>query len=405
MVTRLNVCMISREFPPDTAFGGIATFSLDTARMLKAHGHDVTVFSQSLGPSQVLDYGGIEVRKLHIPAPFGSYRFLPSLILGFNAVVFRAVQKVHRERPFDLIDVPDHLAEGLFAVLSGRLPVVTRLHTPFALLVAMGLNDYRKGPSYWFIKALERIALSRSTVLYAPCLDLVRRSEKLFAFSGVPARVFGYPLDLSLFAAQPAAPLDDGQPRILFVGRLEHRKGIETIAEAFPKVRAACPGAQLTLLGSDTPNIRGHASARQFLEAAFTATGDRDHVDFKDHVPLQQLPGIFHDYDIVWVPSLYDNFPITCLEAMACGKAVVVSDAGGLPEMVRHDETGLVFPAGDATALANMTLVLCRDALLRQRLGQNARDYSEQSCSDDIIYAHTLALYRAALGDKLEAGK
>jgi len=405
MATRLNVCIISREFPPDTAFGGIATFSLDTALMLKAHGHEVTVFSQSLGPSQILDYRGIKVHKLHIPAPFGSYRFLPSLILGFNMVVFRAMQKAHRERPFDLIDVPDHLAEGLFAVLAGRVPVITRLHTPFALLVALGLNNYRKGPTYWMIKALEKIALSKSSILYAPCMDLVKRSEKLFAFSGVPVKIFGYPLDLSLFSPQPAACIPRKSVSILFLGRLEQRKGIETIAEAFPKVAAAYPGVQLTLLGSDTSNIRDYASAKQFLEAAFAASGYRDDVNFKNHVPLDQLPAILRDHDIVWVPSLYDNFPITCLEAMACGRAVVVSDAGGLPEMVRHEETGLVFPAGDATALADMTLTLCRDLPLRERLGQNARRYSEQNCSDETIYANTLALYRAALGKKPGVGE
>jgi len=92
VVKKLNICLISREFPPDTAFGGIATFSLDTALMLKAHGHDVTVFSQSLGPSQVVDYQGICVHKVHVPRPFGSYRVLPLFILAFNFFIMREVR-------------------------------------------------------------------------------------------------------------------------------------------------------------------------------------------------------------------------------------------------------------------------------------------------------------------------
>lgn len=398
MATGLNVCLISREFAPDTAFGGIATFSLDTALMLKAHGHDVTVISQSLGESRVFEYQGVRVHKLRIPPPFGSYRFLPTLILGFNFVVLRELLRLHRQRPFDLIDAPDHLAEGLFASLFTRIPVVTRLHTPFALIVALGLNNYSKGLAYWLIKAMERLALRSSRVLYAPCLDLVRRCDKLFSIGHVPVRIFGYPLDLSVFSPRDATPSTGDNIRILFLGRLEQRKGIETMATAFPKVVAAHPNISLTLLGSDTPNIRNHASAKAFLEQSFRQSGCLGKVRFSGHVPLTDLPTIFHEHDIVWVPSLYDNYPLTCLEAMACGKAVVVSDAGGLPEMVRHNETGLVFTAGDADLLAERTLDLCRSETLRVRLGTNARRYTERSCSDAAIYANTIELYHTASG-------
>lgn len=402
MATALNICLISREFPPDTAFGGIATFSCDTAVMLQARGHRVTVFSQSLGPSHVTDYHGVQVVKLNIPKPFSSYRLLPLFIPAFNAVVMRAVMQHHRRQAFDLIDVPDHLAEGLFATFSG-IPVVTRLHTPYALIVALGLNNYRKNISYHLIKAMERLALRRSQALYAPCMDLVRRCDKLFGIGSVPAQIYGYPLDLTLFSPKPATS-EQRAPRILFLGRLEQRKGIETMAEAFPRVLDRHSGCTLTLLGSDTPNIRGFASSRQFLEAEFRRTGCLDRVRFENYVPLEQLPEIFHAHDIVWVPSLYDNFPLTCLEAMACGKAVVVSDAGGLPEMVAHKETGLVFPAGSAAALAASTIALCDNPPLRQDLGQRARHYVERNCTMDAIYDRTMELYRQTLQGNLPSG-
>jgi len=390
----LNICLISREYPPDTAFGGIATFSRDTALMLVQRGHRVTVFSQSLSEDREFDDNGVTVVKVKVPDRLNNYRVLPPFILAFNTVILKAIRRHHRRMPFDLVDAPDHLAEGLFASFTD-IPVVTRLHTPYALIVAMGLNNYRKGPSYHFIKAAERIALRRSRVLYAPCMDLARRSDQLFGLSGVPVRIFGYPLDLQQFSPAPA-PHPAGK-RILFLGRLEQRKGVVTMAEALPRVLQAEPDASLTLVGNDTPNITGGTSARAYMEAAFAQAGCSGRVRFEKPVPLDQLPALFHQHDVVWVPSFYDNYPLVCLEAMACGKAVVVSDAGGLPEMVEHEQTGMVFPAGDAEALAERTLSLLADAGLRAAIERNARRYTEANCSRDTIYEHTIDMYRFAL--------
>lgn len=395
MVEKMNICIISREFPPDTAFGGISTFSVDTALMLKARGHEVTVFSQSLGPSRTIDFQGVRVYKIQIPRPFASYSALPRFILAFNYMVYREVMRCHRESPFDLIDVPDHLAEGLFVTLFSKIPVVTRMHTPYALIVDMALNNYRKDFSYNLIRIMERAALRKSQALYAPCKDLVRRCEKLFGLRGVPVKIFGYPLDLAMFSPENRCSTEI--TRILFLGRLEQRKGIETIAAAFPKVRAAHTGVTLTLIGHDTPNIQGGDSAKRYLMSAFEQAGCADSVNFVEHVPLEELPGIFRDHDIVWVPSIYDNYPLICLEALACGKAVVVSDSGGLPEMIKHGDTGLIFPTGDPDALSAETLKLCESLRLRQHLGRNGRNYAEEHCSIDVIYEQTLDLYELAI--------
>jgi len=396
MEAKLNVCIISREFPPDTAFGGIGTFSLDTALMLKQRGHRVTVLSQSLSVTHTFDHHGVTVHKLKVPRPLDTYHFLPALIVGFNYVVLRRLKRLHREQPFDIVDAPDHLAEGLSTALFTDLPVVTRLHTPFALLADLGLNDYRKGPSYRFIRLAEKIALARSEAIYAPCLDLVRRCQTLFSLPELPAKVFGYPLDLDLFSPL-REPRAHANTRLLFLGRFEQRKGIETIVGALPKIVAKRPDVTLTMVGRDTPNISGYSSGREYVERSLERAGCRACVEFRDYVPLQELPHFFHDHDIVWVPSLYDNYPIVCLEAMACGKPVVVADSGGLPEMVKNDATGLVFEAGNPDALASRTLELCETPGVAERLGAAARESAVAECSPDVIYEHTMDLYRYAM--------
>jgi len=116
---------------------------------------------------------------------------------------------------------------------------------------------------------------------------------------------------------------------------------------------------------------------------------------------LEQLPASFEKHDVVWVPSLYDNLALTCLEAMACGKAIAVSDVGRLPEMVNHGETRLILPVADAEALSRLTGELCDSPELRHLLGRSARHYTKTHRSVDAIYAKTVELYELALARKI----
>lgn len=399
----MNICLVSREYPPDTAFGGIATYSVDTARLLQTGGHTVIVISQSLTPSHVTNMNDIQVHKIRIPRPFDSYYRLPIFIFAYNFMILREVLRLHRKHPFDIIDVPDHLAEGLFTLFFPDVPVVTRLHTPYSLLVDMGLNNYTKGLSYYLIKYFEKTALRRSNALYAPTMDLIRRCDELFDLGNIPYEVFGYPLDLELFSPKP---LETSSPprRILFLGRLEQRKGIETIARAFPGVFSQYPDASFTIVGNDTPNIQGFSSGREYLNKQFELSKCIGSVNFLNAVPLEELPDLFRSHDIVWVPSLYDNFPLICLEAMACGKAVVVSDAGGLPEMVHDSETGLVFKRGDVDDLIEKTIILFNEPNLVYELGRNARLYCEKNYTAQATYENNICLYQKAT-DNLRHGQ
>jgi glycogen(starch) synthase len=211
-----------------------------------------------------------------------------------------------------------------------------------------------------------------------------------------PVKTFGYPLDLEQFAPS-AVTRQPGPPRLLFLGRLEQRKGIETIVSAFPLLVARHPDVTLTILGSDTPNIAGYDSARCYMEDRLRGAGCLKNVTFISQVALGELPVMFHNHDIVWVPSLYDNYPLVALEALACAKAIVAADSGGLPEMIEDGITGFLFPVGNAEALAEKTATLCASPTLRDTLGQAARMRLIAECSPQSLHNHTMELYRMAL--------
>ena len=280
MYKKLNICIISREFAPDTAFGGMATFSMDTALMLQSRGHKVTVISQSMVGDSFTEVNGIRLYKLKPNYLFSSYRYLALLILGFNWVTFKKLIALHRQEKFDLVDAPDHLAEGLFVSLYGKIPLVTRLHTPFSLIVHLKLNNYKKNFTYYFVRLCESIALRRSSVWYSPSHSLANLCKNFFGFIR-PTVFFGYPIDLKMFSPiNSIPPLQKREIKILFLGLLEQRKGIETIADAFPTLVKQMANVTLTLLGRDTPNIRGFSSAREFLLNRFRSAGCENQVSF-----------------------------------------------------------------------------------------------------------------------------
>lgn len=398
MARKLNVCIISREFPPDTDFGGISTFSVDTALMLKSQGHNVTVFSQSLGPSCIVDFHGVQVYKIKVPRPFNNYWFLPGFVLVYNWVVYHKIMKCHKKNPFDIIDVPDHLAEGLFVSIFTNIPIVTRLHTPYALIAKLGLNNTKISIATHLIKYMEKMAVRASDVLYTPCDDMLNRCNELFDLTLCQRKKFSYPLNLETF--NKSDNLHAGPLRILFVGRLEQRKGIEIIADAFSRIALINPGITLTIIGNDTNNITGNISCKTFLKNKFLKNQCDQYVTFLQPVQLENLPKVFHVHDIVWVPSVFDNYPLVCLEAMACEKAVIVSDIGGLPEIVMHEHTGLVCKVGNVESLVQETLKLCYSPDLIKIFGKNARSFIEENCSRDVIYKNTLDLYDMALNNK-----
>jgi glycosyltransferase involved in cell wall biosynthesis len=394
----MNVCIISREFPPETAFGGIAVFSLDLAKMLRDHGHSVTVISQTLSNKDYVDHiDGVPIYRCRTEYPIlpAWHHVLWFFILKYNFFIWKTVLRLHNEKPFDLIDVPDHLAEGMFPSIMGNIPVVTRLHTPFSVIVDLKLNNYRKNPGYFLIKLFERLALKHSDALISPSDNLAKKCRIHLKISS-HIDVVGYQIDTSMF--KPAKHyINNGQTKILFVGRIEHRKGIHTIADAFPIVHQAIPNSHLTMLGADTHNLRGFSSARDFLQNCFIRNNCIDAVTFRDPVPLNELADVFHHYDIVWVPSLYDNFPLVCLEAMASGKPVVVSDAGGISESLGAKGLVKIFPVGDHKSLARHTIDLARDTVGRNKMGMNASQYVTKNYSYDAIYKSNMAVYERVI--------
>ncbi len=189
-------------------------------------------------------------------------------------------------------------------------------------------------------------------------------------------RVAVIPLGLDDFAALPAiapGPSPGIDLRILFVGRLEARKGIDVLLAALPEILGKFPSVQVDIVGNDRLPSSTDTTYRLAFDASAIEDDVRRRVHFHGEVTDPQLRGFYRACDIFVAPSRFESFGLIFVEAMIFGKPVIGCRAGGMPEIIVDGETGLLAEPGDARTLRACLEKLITDAPLRHRLGEAGR--------------------------------
>jgi glycosyltransferase involved in cell wall biosynthesis len=207
--------------------------------------------------------------------------------------------------------------------------------------------------------------------------ELTRRSL-------APARVGGNGVHDAYLAAGRRLPHPTGgAPRLVMAGRLEDFKGPHVMLAAMPAILARHSDARLTIVGAGPFGTA--------LERIAVDLGVRHAVTAVGWLSPTALAAVMADSHVTVVPSVWpEAFGLTALEALAAGCPVVASEAGGLLDLIRHDETGLLVPPGDATALAGAVIRLIADPALRTRLSHAGRDVARR---------YAMPLHAAAVED------
>jgi phosphatidylinositol alpha-mannosyltransferase len=208
-----------------------------------------------------------------------------------------------------------------------------------------------------------RVAVSPAAQVYA--------AEAL----GVPIgtfRVIPNGIDVERYVAAPPldALRDPARPLLLFVGRLEQRKGLDVLVRAFLRVRAAVPSVRLCVVGEGAQRTR----CQQMIPSSI-----RHDALFVGHVDEAEKPRYFASADMFIAPNVGgESFGIVLLEAMAAGVPIVASDIPGFRSVLRDGRQGRLVPPGDTSALADtMTTLLSNDKLRRAMAREGQRHAGE----------------------------
>jgi glycogen(starch) synthase len=196
-------------------------------------------------------------------------------------------------------------------------------------------------------------------------------------------------VDLSTFRTGYARP---DQPIVYYVGRMVPQKGLQTIVEAAPYVLREWPGVKFVLAGSG----RGYIDE---LSAKAGELGVADNIIFPGRVPDEVRDGLFMVADAAVFPSIYEPFGIVALEAMAAGTPVIVSDVGGLSEVVDLHETGIKVYPDDPQSLAWGILHTLKHPDWSRQRARNAERVVREEYNWSLIADKTLAVYEQVVAE------
>lgn len=214
----------------------------------------------------------------------------------------------------------------------------------------------------------------------------IHREVRDAGVSGPHIQSFPFPVDTSAF--HPGAESCPEQPTILFLARLVREKGIYTLLDAFEIVSRVLPDARLVVGGGGEEE----AAVRQRVAASpFSAR-----IALLGHVPQGSVCATMQNCSVYCLPSLGEPYGISAVEAMACGKALVVTDAGGLADLVRPSG-GLKVPPANPLALADALLQLLTDRARCTSMGSYNRALALKEYSWDVGIDRLLGLYQELL--------
>ncbi|MFH1681980.1 MAG: glycosyltransferase [Candidatus Eisenbacteria bacterium] len=392
--------------------GGAERYYFEVSRLLERAGHEVIPLAMRTDrdlptPHRARFVSETDYRK---PSPFLRRVREAGRVLWNGEAYARVQEIVERHRPdvAHLHNIAHQLSGSVVAALAwAGVPAVQTLHD--YKLVCPAYRRFRDGKPcdsclrhrYWeavrhrcvlgrrsasLVAAVET-ALYTATGLYEKGIALYHAPSRFMKETmvrwGIRAdRIAHFPYTIDLEAYRPAARDDDGS--FLFLGRLSEEKGLPVLLEAAARV----PGARIL--------IAGEGPMREAMEREAAACG-LGGVRFAGYLHGEDLFDAIRSCRALLLPSEYDdNSPLVIYEAFALGKPVIAARRGGIPEMVRPGETGLLFPSGDGPALAEAIRELDRDERLARTLGRNARAFLEAECGQERHLERLMDLYERA---------
>ncbi len=404
----MRIAFVSYEFAGVATGGGIGTYVRNAADMLAARGHDVEVFTSGEGGATAQPDPRVRVTAV----ASGRSEFRRAIVPAFTAR--------HRALRFAVVEGPEYGADASgVAGAFPELPLVVKLHTPTFLI-----NEMNQASLSWPQKArfmlggLRRGRWPTPYWVYDPATDLERQHALAAAEVTAPSRAilarltseWRLPVNRVSHVPHPfvaaqallAIPEATRTNRVTFVGRLELRKGVVTLAQAIPLVLARHPEVTFRIIGRSLPHpLTGVDMQSHMLRLIGSGAGS---VEFVGEVPSADVPGYLAHTDICAFPSLWEASGYVCKEAMAAARGVVASSAGGMAEIVDDGRTGLLVAPGDPEVLARAILAMLDDPDSRIAMGRAARGQVTSAYAPERIgplqeasYARAIARARDAL--------
>ena len=345
------VCPYDYSYP-----GGVSSHVSYLAYYFLLMGHQVKIVAPC--SKNGVSYFGEDVIRVGKPFPMPSNKSIARIPISPWLPV--QVKRVLSQESFDIL----HIHEPFCPMLS--FSVLMESH-----FVNVGTFHayYSKPRAYWLCQPIFRRLLAK---LQGKIAISQAARECVSRYLPGNYQVIPIGIDTDFFSPQvpPVEKFADGKVNILFVGRLERRKGLDCLLAAYGKVKKEFPDLRLIIVGT---------GAKLPKYKTMVEEDKLTNVVFAGFVPRKDLPRYYSSADICCFPATNsESFGTVLLEAMASGKPVIASNVGGYNEVLSHGEEGLIIPSKDEEALAQALLLLAQNKPLRQQMGAKGRNKAEK---------------------------
>lgn len=407
----MRILYISSEYPPETGFGGIGTYTKYMAEGMASRGHEVTVFAQSLSGKEELSVLN-RVRVYRIPGgrfplpgakllyPFRKFCYSTAhhllIRLAWAKSVRDACNRLEAaESDFDIIEYPECGGEGFLLQKKCTTALFARLHTPWHLI--RRIDEIREPVGdHLLLPWIENRSVHNADMVTSPSQALAKLISKEWNVKQIT--VIPNPIPADAFCKKRGGGW-------IYTGRVEKRKGVHILLKSYAALCKKHSPPPLVLLGKSYGSMPDGRSYGEYVRSLLQQLHLTKRVQWIEGVPLDSVRDYLQRSSVAFFPSLWENFPYTCLEAMACGLTVAVSDCGGFPELIEHKESGIVFKSESCASLTEAMEQILEKPRMINRLGVNARErirtifHTATVCSSmESMYQRTLERKRHAAG-------
>jgi 1,4-alpha-glucan branching enzyme len=380
----LRVLMLSWEYPPLSA-GGLGRHVHELSRNLARQGAEVhvcTLGNGALSEREVEE--GVVLHRVHVPdLPGDSFT---DLVFQGNVRLYELARRVWLSRRFDVIHGHDWLVGEVSRMIARRygVPLLATIHA-----TEYGRNRGLHSSMQRAIDRQERMLMSGADRVIVCSQAMHGELNQVFGVAGDKIEVIPNGVDVSsLVSATTSSP--SYLPRhghvVAFLGRFVREKGVELLMEAAGAILQRRADVYFVFAG------RGPLSDK--LKAMAAELGIADRVLFPGYVDDDGRNALLARASLAVFPSLYEPFGIVALEAMGAGVPVVVSDTGGLAEIVEHGVDGLKVYPGDLHGIVRTILHLLDDRNLAEALAVRAREKTLRKYTWSAVCNQTLDVYK-----------
>jgi len=390
----IKLWLLTTEFPPFVG-GGIGTYCDEFASQAAGAGLELTVF---VGDRNFANSSPeVSCREATTVVRFNPLKVphKPGLLAdaempwAFYAMVMERING--GDRP-DIIEAQDYLAIAYFLLddkerrssILDRIPVAVTLHGPaYAGWVIKRENAFDL-PRFWLAE-MERFCIRRADVVYAPSQFVARRVAQ-------PKQIAAAEIVRNPFAVPPAEACGQGEETgVFYFGRLEHKKGIFFLLEAWTRLGPAWPDVPLTIIGGYSESIMEEIRQR------FPALLSRSSVRFTGLLKREDAQRRLRTAQVVVIPSLFDAYAYAAVEALALKRLVVLSSDVGASEILENGVSAFIYENSDPDGLENAlrrALALC--PAQRAEMGERARQ-AVIECSGPVAVGRKAVVAREAI--------